>query len=100
MHLQLLDLAGAVDVVGYGVAPGVRMCSDEVPPETAHIWAGNWSEHHTMRALLQTRARAQLKCNGVAYCSPMMGDTSMSKLREHKSNMWRKADTGGHTRNQ
>ena len=37
MHLQLLDLAGAVDVVGYGVAPGVRMCSDEVPPETAQL---------------------------------------------------------------
>ena len=30
VHLQLLDLAGAVDVVGYGVAPGMRMRSDEV----------------------------------------------------------------------
>ena len=81
VHLQLLDLAGAVDIVGYGVTPGVRMRSDEVPPETAHILAGNWSEHHMTRGLLQTRARVQLKCNGVAYWSPMMGDTSISKLR-------------------
>jgi hypothetical protein len=33
VHLKLLDLAGAVDVVGDGVAPGVRVCRDEIPSE-------------------------------------------------------------------
>jgi len=37
VHLQLLDLARAVDVVRDGVAPGVRVRSDEVPPETAQL---------------------------------------------------------------
>lgn len=33
MHLKLLDLAGAVDVVGDSVAPSVRVSGDEIPSE-------------------------------------------------------------------
>jgi hypothetical protein len=33
VHLKFLDLAGAVDVIGDGVAPGVRVSRDEIPSE-------------------------------------------------------------------
>jgi hypothetical protein len=40
VHLQLLYLAGTIDVVGDGVSPSVRMSGDEIPPVS-----GNVSEH-------------------------------------------------------
>jgi hypothetical protein len=34
MHLQLFYFAAAVNVVGDGVPPSVRMCRNEIPSET------------------------------------------------------------------
>ena len=41
MHLKLLDLAGAVDVVRDGVTPCVRVSSDEIPSECTCQLANN-----------------------------------------------------------
>jgi hypothetical protein len=65
VHLQLLDFAGAVDVVGDGVTPSVRVGRDEIPS----VKCTSGSENRPMKA-------------AGMYCSPMMGVTSTSNLQK------------------
>jgi hypothetical protein len=70
VHLQLLDVAAAVDVVGEGVAPSVRVRGDEVPSDETKSQA----------------AEKKVKKEKVTHCSPMMGVTSMSNLQKRTNN--------------
>jgi hypothetical protein len=70
MHLQLLYFAAAVDVVGQCMPPSVRVRSDKVPSE------------RSKSAKIKAKATPRWKKGGAAYCSPIMGVTSMSKLRK------------------
>jgi hypothetical protein len=81
VHLQLFDLARAIDVVGQGVAPCVRMSSDKIPPgllfqifETksfgVHVHKQATADIQNVAAIAQW-----------AYWSPIMGVTSISNLK-------------------
>ena len=99
VHLKLLYLARAVDVVGDGVAPCVRVGSDEIPPvEHSHHTENCTPRPHlchqkisreakeSFAQILQNKSGAKILQNKsgrwAAHWSPMIGVTSISNLAE------------------
>ena len=84
VHLKLFDGLCAVDVVGDGVAEGVWVRGDEIPPAIVAVW-----HYITSNKKNNTEIKPWVKgivCFGCweewkgTYVSQMMGDKTMSNL--------------------